>query len=165
MSPWPSLPPFLMESSVVTESGIQSIFCPAGLFGRTTIAQIAAFSLGRTDRLHGPSRAMFGTRGASLWCGAPDVSAPSDSASAASSPPVLWTGLIHSVLEALDPCARNQRISTGVWFVISQVGFGIVAGIVVSKQERIRTWQFLPFAVRVGMEAPGAIDEKNGERH
>jgi hypothetical protein len=77
--------------------------------------------------------------------------------------PILWSGLIHSILEALDP-VLNQRIDW-LWFVISQMGFGMVAGIVVSRQERVRTWQFLPFAVRAGIEAPGAIDEKNGESH
>ena len=46
--------------------------------------------------------------------------------------PVLWSGLIHSILEALDP-VLNQRIDW-LWFVISQIGFGIVAGIVVSRQ-------------------------------
>jgi hypothetical protein len=75
--------------------------------------------------------------------------------------PVLWTGLIRSVLEALDP-VLNQRIDW-LWFVISQIGFGVVAGIVVSTQERIRTWQFMPFAVRAGIEAPGAIDEEAGK--
>jgi len=77
--------------------------------------------------------------------------------------PILWTSLIHSILEALDP-VLNQRIDW-LWFVFSQVGFGIVAGIVVSGQERIRTWQYLPFAVRAGIEAPGAMDEKSGESH
>src|SRR6202035_2639194 len=75
--------------------------------------------------------------------------------------PILWTGLIHSILEALDP-VLNQRIDW-LWFVISQIGFGIVAGIVVSRQERVRTWQYLPFAVRAGIEAPGVMDERNGE--
>ncbi len=75
--------------------------------------------------------------------------------------PILWSGLIHSMLEALDP-ALKQRIDW-LWFVISQIGFGIVAGIIVSRQERVRTWQYLPFAVRAGIEAPGAIDEKNGD--
>jgi hypothetical protein len=75
--------------------------------------------------------------------------------------PILWTGLIHSILEALDP-VLNQRIDW-LWFVISQIGFGIVAGIVVSRQERIRTWQYLPFAVRAGIEASGATDDKNGD--
>src|ERR1700746_3451147 len=74
--------------------------------------------------------------------------------------PILWSGLIHSMLEALDP-ALKQRIDW-LWFVISQIGFGIVAGIIVSRQERVRTWQYLPFPVRAGIEAPGAIDEKNG---
>jgi len=75
--------------------------------------------------------------------------------------PILWTGLIHSILEALDP-VLNHRIDW-LWFVISQIGFGIVAGIVVSRQERISTWQYLPFQVRAGIEAPGAMDEKNSE--
>jgi hypothetical protein len=75
--------------------------------------------------------------------------------------PILWSGLLHSVLEALNP-ALNQRIDWK-WFVISQIGFGIVAGIVVSRQERVRTWQYLPFAVRAGVETPGAISDKSGE--
>jgi len=74
--------------------------------------------------------------------------------------PILWSGLIHIMLEALDP-ALKQRIDW-VWFVVSQIGFGIVAGIVVSRQVRIRTWQYLPFAVRAGIEAPGTMREKSG---
>jgi len=73
--------------------------------------------------------------------------------------PILWSGLLHSILEALDP-VLNQRIDW-LWFVISQIGFGVVAGIVVSRQERVRTWQYLPFPVRAGIEAPGAMDENN----
>jgi len=77
--------------------------------------------------------------------------------------PILWSSLLHSVLEALDP-VLNQRIDW-VWFVFSQIGFGVVAGVVVSRQARVRTWQYLPFAVRAGIEAPGVMDEKNGETH
>ena len=75
--------------------------------------------------------------------------------------PILWSGLIHSFLAVVNPML-NQRIHW-LWFVICQVGFGVVAGIVVLKQERVRTWQHLPFAVRAGIEAPGAMDEKNSE--
>ncbi len=75
--------------------------------------------------------------------------------------PILWSGLIHSMLEALDPTLK-ERIDW-FWFVISQIGFGIVAGIIVSRQQRIRTWQYLPFAVRAGIEAPGVMQEKNGD--
>jgi hypothetical protein len=75
--------------------------------------------------------------------------------------PILWTGLIHSILGIVNP-VLNQRIDWG-WFVVSQVAFGIVAGIVVSRQERIRTWQHMPLAFRSGMEASGMRDENRGE--
>jgi hypothetical protein len=75
--------------------------------------------------------------------------------------PLLWTGLIHSILGIVNP-VLNQRIHW-IWFVASQVTFGIVAGIVVSRQERIRTWQRLPLAFRSGMEASGMRDETSGE--
>ena len=71
--------------------------------------------------------------------------------------PLFWTGLIHSILGIVNP-VLNQRIHW-VWFVASQVAFGIVAGIIVSQQERIRTWQRLPLAIRSGMEASGMRDE------
>jgi hypothetical protein len=75
--------------------------------------------------------------------------------------PVLWSGLLHSVLDVINP-VMNQRINWP-WFVVSQIAFGIVAGIVVSRQERISTWQPLPLAVREGMEVQGAVDEKDGK--
>ncbi len=72
--------------------------------------------------------------------------------------PLMWTGLIHSVLGIVNP-VLNQRIDW-FWFVASQVAFGVVAGIVVARQERIRTWQQLPLSLRSGMEATGMSDEK-----
>ncbi|HTC35733.1 MAG TPA: hypothetical protein VK724_20325 [Bryobacteraceae bacterium] len=71
--------------------------------------------------------------------------------------PLFWTGLLHSILGIVNP-VLNQRIHWG-WFVASQVAFGIVAGIIVTRQERIRTWQRLPLAFRSGMEASGMKDE------
>jgi len=71
--------------------------------------------------------------------------------------PILWTGLIHSILEIVNP-VLNQRINW-LWFVFSQVGFGIVAGLVVSRQGRIRTLQHIPLAFRVGLEASGMMDQ------
>jgi hypothetical protein len=69
--------------------------------------------------------------------------------------------LIHSILGIVNP-VLNQRIHW-LWFVALQVGFGIVAGIVVSRQERIRTWQRLPLAFRSGMEASGMRTKTAGE--
>jgi hypothetical protein len=73
--------------------------------------------------------------------------------------PVMWSGLIHGLVDFLNP-VLGKRIDWP-WFVVSQVGFGIVAGIVVSRQQRVRTWQHLPFAVRAGFETPGAMNERN----
>src|SRR5712671_6139275 len=71
--------------------------------------------------------------------------------------PVLWSGLVHSFVELIDS-VLNQRIDW-TWFVLSQVGFGIVAGVVVSRRERVRTWQHVPFALRAGFEAPQAANK------
>jgi len=76
--------------------------------------------------------------------------------------PILWSGLIHSFVELIDPIL-NQEIDW-VWFVLSQVGFGIVAGIVVSRQQRVPTRQHLPFAARAGFEVQGGINEKGDIR-
>jgi len=67
--------------------------------------------------------------------------------------PLVWVALFHSFIGLINP-VLNARIDW-VWFVVSQIGFGIVAGIVVSRQERIRTWQGAPLAVRAGIEASG----------
>jgi hypothetical protein len=73
--------------------------------------------------------------------------------------PILWSGLIHSILGIVNP-VLNQRIDW-LWFVASQVGFGIVAGIVVSWHGRIRTLQHLPLALRAGMEGSGLREDEN----
>jgi len=75
--------------------------------------------------------------------------------------PILWSGLIHSILGIVNP-VMDERIDW-LWFVFSQVGFGIVAGLVVSRQGRIRTLQHVPLAFRVGLEASGMRDESRGE--
>jgi len=73
--------------------------------------------------------------------------------------PLVWSGLLYATLGIINPLL-DQRIDWK-WFVASQMGFGIVAGLVVVRQARVRTRQFLPFAVRAGIEAPGMRDEKN----
>jgi hypothetical protein len=71
--------------------------------------------------------------------------------------PILWSGLIHSFVQLIDPKLTHEI--DWLWFALSQVGFGIVAGIVVSRQQRIPTRQQLPFAVRAGFEVLARIDE------
>jgi hypothetical protein len=75
--------------------------------------------------------------------------------------PVLWTGVLHSALPLINPYL-SDRIDWW-WFVVSQVTFGLVAGWVVSKQIDIRTEQFMPFTVRMGLETPGMMEEHHRE--
>lgn len=72
--------------------------------------------------------------------------------------PVLWTGILHSFMGIINP-ALADRISWS-WFLVSQVAYGITAGIVVARQERIPTSQSLPFAARMGIEAPGMMHSR-----
>jgi hypothetical protein len=76
--------------------------------------------------------------------------------------PILWSGLVHSFVELIDP-QLDQQIDW-LWFVLSQVGFGIVAGVVVSRQQRVLTRQHLPFAVRAGFEVLGGLNAKDGDK-
>ena len=71
--------------------------------------------------------------------------------------PLLWSFLIYGCLAVINP-VMNQRIDW-LWFVLSQIGFGMVAGLVVTRRERIRTRQIVPLAVRMGIEAPGLVEE------
>ena len=75
--------------------------------------------------------------------------------------PAVWSGLLYTTLDIINP-VLNRHINWP-WFVISQVGFGVVAGIVVARQSRIATSQRLPFAIRAGIEAPGAMPERRNE--
>jgi len=72
--------------------------------------------------------------------------------------PVLWTGILHSFMGIINP-ALADRISWS-WFLVSQVAYGITAGIVVARQERVPTGQSLPFAARMGIEAPGMMHSR-----
>ena len=75
--------------------------------------------------------------------------------------PVFWSGLLLSMLNIVNPLL--QRRIDWVWFLLSQIAFGLVAGFVVSQQERVRTWQAVPLAVRMGIESPGLFVQKDDE--
>ena len=77
--------------------------------------------------------------------------------------PLLWTGLLSSVLGIVSPIL-NARIDW-YWFVPSQIAYGLVAGYVVNLHTKVRTPQFqaLPFAVRAGIHGanPELTDDAN----
>ena len=77
--------------------------------------------------------------------------------------PVLWSGLLYSILGLLNPVLESHI--NWFWFMASQIGFGVVAGLVVIRQSRVPTRENLPFAVRAGIEAPGMMRQKeSGEK-
>ena len=68
--------------------------------------------------------------------------------------PVLWTGLLHAMMDLINPLLAS-RVDWW-WFAASQFAFGIVAGLVVVRQQRVRIKQVIPFAMRAGIESLGA---------
>jgi len=75
--------------------------------------------------------------------------------------PLFWSGILYAGLGIIHPELQAQ-IDWG-WFMASQFAFGVVAGFVVARHERISTMQHLPFAVRARIEAPGIEEEKPEE--
>lgn len=72
--------------------------------------------------------------------------------------PLLWTGLIWASLGILNP-VLDQRIEW-LGFIICQIAFGLTAGLVTARSERISTLQHLPFALRTGVEASGIVEDR-----
>jgi hypothetical protein len=76
--------------------------------------------------------------------------------------PLLWTGLLHSVLDVVNPFLE-ERIDW--WsFAASQIVFGVVAGLVVKRFGRLKRLAQVPLAMRLGVETPGLMHE-HGEHH
>jgi len=77
--------------------------------------------------------------------------------------PALWSGLLYTMLSLLNPMLAG-RIDW-IWFIASQIAFGVVAGLVVIRHSRMPTRENLSFALRAGIEAPGMIPpQESGEK-
>jgi hypothetical protein len=64
--------------------------------------------------------------------------------------PALWTGLLHSTLGLINPFFDSHV--NWWWFAVSQVGFGLVAGLVVVKYGHVKRMRGAPLPVRLGLE-------------
>ena len=76
--------------------------------------------------------------------------------------PLLWTGLIWALLGIVNP-TLNARIDW-VWFIASQIAFGLAAGFVVARAQPLATMQSWPLADRAGVEASTARSGREGDR-
>ena len=75
--------------------------------------------------------------------------------------PVLWSALIWATLRLINP-ALNARIDW-IWFIASQIAFGMTTGYVVHHSKMVETMQTWPLAARAGIEAPGVMSGKGRE--
>ncbi len=75
--------------------------------------------------------------------------------------PLFWSGLVATVLNIINP-ALNGRISWP-WFVVAQLGFGLVGGYVIARSTSISTMQSWPIAERAFLHAPGMHPPKENE--
>ena len=76
--------------------------------------------------------------------------------------PFLWTGLVWAVLGIVNP-TLNARVDW-LWFVVSQIGFGLSAGVVVARAQPLATMQTWPLAARAGVEASTTRSEREVDR-
>jgi hypothetical protein len=72
--------------------------------------------------------------------------------------PVMWSALIWATLRLINP-ALNTRIDW-IWFIVSQIAFGLTTGYVVHHSKMVETMQTWPLAARAGIEAPGVMSER-----
>jgi hypothetical protein len=75
--------------------------------------------------------------------------------------PLLWTALVWATLRLVNPLL-DARIDW-VWFIASQIVFGMTAGYIVHHSGTVETMQTWPLAARAGLEVPGLLDEKEEE--
>jgi hypothetical protein len=76
--------------------------------------------------------------------------------------PLFWSGLVGTTLNVLNP-VLNERINWP-WFVVCQLGFGLVGGYVIARSTRIRTMQSWSLAERAFLETPGIQPPREEDR-
>jgi hypothetical protein len=76
--------------------------------------------------------------------------------------PLFWSGLVGTTLNVLNP-VLNERINWP-WFVVCQLGFGLVGGYVIARSTRIRTMQSWSLAKRSFLQTPGKQPPREEDR-
>jgi hypothetical protein len=76
--------------------------------------------------------------------------------------PLLWTGLVWALLGVVNPTLEAHV--DWPWFIVSQIAFGLAAGLVVARAHPLRTMQTWPLAARAGVEATGTRSASERDR-
>src|SRR6185436_10072018 len=69
--------------------------------------------------------------------------------------PLLWTALVWATLKFINPLL-DARIDW-LWFIASQIVFGMTTGYVIHHSKTVETMQTWPLAARAGLEVPGLL--------
>ena len=75
--------------------------------------------------------------------------------------PALWTGLLHSILGLINPYFDSHV--DWWWFALSQLGFGLVAGLTVVRYGHVKRMRGAPLPIRLGLELSGKGPQESGE--
>ena len=75
--------------------------------------------------------------------------------------PALWTGLLYSTLGMINPFFDSHV--NWWWFALSQLGFGLVAGLTVVKYGHVKRMRGAPLPIRLGLELSEVRPQKTGE--
>lgn len=73
--------------------------------------------------------------------------------------PVIWSGLVATTMNVLNP-ALNSRISWP-WFVVCQLGFGLVGGFLIARSTHVRTLQSWSLADRAFLHTGGTHSDED----
>jgi hypothetical protein len=73
--------------------------------------------------------------------------------------PVIWSGLVATTLNIINP-ALNSRINWP-WFVVCQLGFGLVGGFIIARSTHISTLQSWTLAERAFLHTGGPKDDNS----
>ena len=76
--------------------------------------------------------------------------------------PLMWTALVWATLRFINP-VLDARIDW-LWFIASQIAFGMTTGYVIHHSRTVETMQIWPLAARAGLEIPGLIEGKEREQ-
>ena len=64
--------------------------------------------------------------------------------------PLFWSALFFSVARFVAPTLADEV--SWPWFIVCQLGYGMVGGYIVARSQEIETVQTYPLAIRAGME-------------
>lgn len=72
--------------------------------------------------------------------------------------PLFWSALFYSLAPLLSP-SMAERVDWP-WFIVCQLGYGMVGGYVVARSQEIETVQTYPLAARAGVESHWKVEDE-----